>query len=327
VKELVGGALWLPYSKRHMRAESVPEPNDRQSAEASGGLEHEGDTVPERAVAQMCEELAPGSDASADGDTLLSELLFDSLACAELTAALEERFGVRLVDGDINETRTVGEVAATVRTKMPERPRIPPGIGSLQQPIKAIAGWAFRWQARLKVVGQQNVPSTGPVIIAANHRSMLDVPLLVIACPRPVTFMAKRELFRGPILRWGFHVLGGFPVRRQIADVRAMDIGLAVLERGDVLGLYPEGTRSKKGEMLPFLKGAAWLALKVGAPIVPCGITGTERRGKYPQPLKKVRVAFGPRVEVERATDARERRARAEEITTRLLDGINALVR
>jgi 1-acyl-sn-glycerol-3-phosphate acyltransferase len=284
----------------------------------------------ERAVAEMSADLAPSPHAVASGDvspaTLLSDLGFDSLACADLTTAIEERFGVRLVDGDINETRTVADVAATVRRKMPERTRIPPGIGRLQQPIKAIAGWGFRLQARLKVVGEANIPPTGPVLIAANHRSMLDVPLVVIACPRPVTFMAKRELFGGPIRRWMFHTLGGFPVRREIADVRAMDIGLAVLEKGDVLGLYPEGTRSREAEMLPFLKGAAWLALKVGAPIVPCGISGTERRGKYPQLLKRVRVAFGVPIQVEKVTDARARRARADEITTRLLEEITALV-
>jgi 1-acyl-sn-glycerol-3-phosphate acyltransferase len=284
----------------------------------------------ERAVAEMSADLAPSPHAVAAGDispaTLLSDLGFDSLACADLTTAIEERFGVRLVDGDINETRTVADVAATVRRKMPERKRIPPGIGRLQQPIKAIAGWGFRLQARLKVVGEANIPPTGPVLIAANHRSMLDVPLVVIACPRPVTFMAKRELFGDPIRRWMFHTLGGFPVRREIADVRAMDIGLAVLEKGDVLGLYPEGTRSKEAEMLPFLKGAAWLALKVGAPIVPCGISGTQRRGKYPQLLKRVQVAFGVPIQVQRVTDARQRRERAGQLTDQLLEAITSLV-
>jgi 1-acyl-sn-glycerol-3-phosphate acyltransferase len=281
----------------------------------------------ERAVGEMCRDLAPTAGLAVGPETRLSEQGFDSLACADLTTAIEDRFGVRLVHGDIDETRTVRDVAATVRREMPRRPRIPPGIGRLQQPVKRIAGWGFRLQARLKVVGQDNIAPSGPVILAANHRSMLDVPLLVIACPRPVTFMAKRELFADPIRRWGFHVLGGFPVRREIADVRAMDIGLAVLEKGDVLGLYPEGTRSKSREMRPFLKGAAWLALKVGAPIVPCGIAGTERRGRYPELVKRVRVAFGRPIEVERATDARERRGRAEEITTRLLEEITALVR
>jgi 1-acyl-sn-glycerol-3-phosphate acyltransferase len=288
----------------------------------------------ERAVAEMSADLAPNPAAVAASDelspaTLLAELGFDSLACADLTTAVEERFGVRLVEGDINQTRTVADVAATVRRKMPERPRIPPGLGRFQKPAKVIAGWAFAWQARLHVEGAENVPPTGPVIIAANHRAMLDVPLLVIACPRPVTFMAKRELFGDPIRTWGFHVLGGFPVRREIADVRAMDIGLAILERGQVLGLYPEGTRSRSREMRPFLKGGAWLALKSGAPIVPAGISGTERtvpEGRRPPLRKSVRIAFGTPIRVESVRDARERRERAGELTDQLLDAIASLV-
>jgi 1-acyl-sn-glycerol-3-phosphate acyltransferase len=297
--------------------------------EGGEGAEEVNSGALERAVGEMCQDLTLVSGVPVEAGTFLSELGFDSLACADLTTGIEERFGVRLVDDDINETRTVRDVAATVRRKMPQRPRIPPGIGRFQQPAKAIAGWAFRWQARLEVEGAENIPVTGPVIIAANHRAMLDVPLLVIACPRRVTFMAKRELFGDPIRRWGFHVLGGFPVRREIADVRAMDIGLAVLEKGDVLGLYPEGTRSRSREMRPFLKGGAWLALKSGAPIVPAGISGTERsapRGQRRPFRKRVRIAFGKRIDVEPVADARERRERAAEITERLLDAITELV-
>ncbi len=302
-----------------MRAESPPEPNERLVQDVTAVAVPTDDDALERAVAEMAAQLAPGPDVPVGAETVLSDLGFDSLACADLTARIEERFGVRLVDGDINQTRTIGDVVATVRVKMPERPRIPPGIGRRQQPIKSIAGWAFRWHARLEVEG-----------VAANHRAMLDVPLLVLACPRPVTFMAKSELFGGPIRRWGFHVLGGFPVRREIADVRAMDTGLAVLEKGDVLGLYPEGTRSRSLEMRPFLKGAAWLALKSGAPIVPAGISGTERsvsEGHRPPLRKHVRIAFGNPIEVQAVSDARQRRERAGEITDQMLEAIASLVR
>ena len=181
----------------------------------------------------------------------------------------------------------------------------------------------------MKVRGTEHIPAEGPVIIAANHRSMWDVPIHGVASPRPVTFMAKKELFKNRFLAWAWRVLGGFPVRRDISDFRAIDTALAVLERGEVLCLYPEGTRSLGGEMLPFLKGAAWIALRTGAPIVPSGLIGT---GKVPAPGaknprfgKRVRVNFGEPIVVEREDDQQLRKQKAEALTSRLLEAITSL--
>ena len=230
----------------------------------------------------------------------------------------------------VASVRTVADVAATVRREMPvDRPRIPPGTGKYQQVTKRIAGWFFRWYCRMKVTGTEHIPSTGPVILAANHRSMWDVPIHVIACPRPITFMAKAELYRYRFLAWAWRVLGGFPVRREINDIRAIDTGLAVLERDEVLCLYPEGTRSKTGEMLPFLKGTAWIALKTGAPIVPCGLKGTGRvpppGTKKPRFGKRVEVNFGQPIAVIREDDHRMRKEKAEALTSELLAAISSL--
>jgi 1-acyl-sn-glycerol-3-phosphate acyltransferase len=282
----------------------------------------------EEQVADLCGSLAPNGGATEPSPaSTLAELGFDSLACADLAAGLEDRFGVRLADADVGAIRTVADVAEAVRRRARAMDRIPPGIGRLQGTVKFLAGWAFRWQSRLRVEGADHLPADGPVVIAANHRSMLDIPLLVMASPRPVIFMAKRELWKFGALGWAWHEMGGFPVRREIADVRAIDIGLAVLERGEVLGLYPEGRRSKNGEMLPFLSGAGWMALKVGAPIVPCGISGTERLPRARRTLRKqVRVAFGPPIPVEREGDNALRRKRAEELTGGLLEEITKLL-
>jgi 1-acyl-sn-glycerol-3-phosphate acyltransferase len=179
---------------------------------------------------------------------------------------------------------------------------VPASLGRFQPTAKALAGWAFTLLFGLRVDGAPHVPDSGPVIVAANHRSMLDVPLLVVASPRPVTFMAKRGLFRGRFWTALFHGLGGFPVEPGTSDRGALDMGMAVLHAGAVLGVFPEGTRSFRGPMGPFLNGTAWLALRSGAAIVPCAIVGTERpsgtgwrRWLWP---RRVRISFGPPIGV-----------------------------
>jgi 1-acyl-sn-glycerol-3-phosphate acyltransferase len=216
---------------------------------------------------------------------------------------------------------------AEIAKKSKERPRIPVGIGRGQKVGRLAVGWILRWYCRLEVRGVEHIPRSGPVILAANHRSMLDVPLMGISSPRPMVFMAKKELFGDPVRAWLWDWLGGFPVRRDISDLRALDIGLAILEQGNCLALYPEGTRSKSAQMLPFLKGAAWLALRTSATIVPCGITGTERRrGIRRLTRMRVRMTFGDALAVEAESDPRARRERSRAITENLLESVNALM-
>jgi 1-acyl-sn-glycerol-3-phosphate acyltransferase len=176
--------------------------------------------------------------------------------------------------------------------------KVPASLGRFQSMAKTLAGWAFTLLFHLKVDGAAHVPKGGPVIVAANHRSMLDVPLLVVAFPRPVTFMAKRTLFHGRFWTAFFHGLGGFPVEPGQGDHGALKTGMAVLGAGAVLGVFPEGTRSFREPMGPFLNGAAWLALRSGAPIVPCAIVGTERPvgtswWRWLRP-RRVRISIGP---------------------------------
>jgi 1-acyl-sn-glycerol-3-phosphate acyltransferase len=280
-------------------------------------------------VAGMAAALAPRDGRGRIGSGRLTELGLDSLACAELAIAVEERFGVRLIDGGFSDQSTLADVAATVRRAMAPAPRIRGGFGGFQATAKAIVGGAIRWYCRLEVAGAVNVPVSGPAILAANHRSMWDIPVHVVASPRPVMFMAKRELFGDPLRRWLWHILGGFAVRRDIADVRAIDTALALLERGDIVGVYPEGTRSKTGEMLPFLRGAAWLALRTGALLIPCGLSGTGVEGAGVGPhlrRKRVRVSFGEAIRVEPEPNATARKEKAESLTNQLLEGIQDLL-
>ena len=133
--------------------------------------------------------------------------------------------------------------------------------------------------ARWRVYGVEHVPRRGPLIVAANHLSLADPPLLSASIPRRIVFMAKdeayRSLFLGPLVR-GF---GAFPVRRGEADRAALRRALSVLEAGGVLGIFPEGTRSRNRQLQPGRSGVARIALRSGAPILPVGIAGTEHIG------------------------------------------------
>ena len=129
-----------------------------------------------------------------------------------------------------------------------------------------VSGRPLRWWLDLEVVGAEHVPERGPAVLAMNHQSALDIPIAVIACPRRITFMAKEELFRNGVASWSLECLAGFRVDRGRFDVRAVRLALAVIRRGEVLGMYPEGTWSP-GELLPFLHGAAWVAVRTGTPL------------------------------------------------------------
>lgn len=166
---------------------------------------------------------------------------------------------------------------------------------------------AFRRSIRLvhrpTVTGLENVPLTGPVIIASNHRSFVDSVYLSALSPRQVCFMAKEEYFigKGPkgfASRTFFQAVGSFPVRRgSAADaVKALEDGEDILRQGKIFGIYPEGTRTRTGAIGTGKTGAAELAIRTGATIVPVGIMGTENvmavEQRFPRPVTFT-VRFG----------------------------------
>jgi 1-acyl-sn-glycerol-3-phosphate acyltransferase len=271
----------------------------------------------ERALAVLRE--LSGSSEAAPQDRL-EDVGIDSLGLAELAIAIEREFGVDLADGStLSAVSTVGEVLAAVDALELEQPEgVPFGTGWLQGFADVVGGRALRWWFRLRIEGASNVPRSGPVVVAMNHESALDIPLIVVACPRWIMFMAKKELYKNAVVSWWLRALGGFRVDRDRFDLRAVRVSLSVLRTGRVLGMYPEGTRSP-GELLPFLEGAAWVALLTGAPIVPCAISGTERTREARRPgVVSVRVAFAPPIAVERVDDPGERRARAGALTAEI---------
>ncbi len=137
---------------------------------------------------------------------------------------------------------------------------------------------ALRLLADWEVLGLENVPARGPLILVANHNNIIDPPLLGASIPhRRVVFMAKKELFDRWYSGWLVRGYCAFPVRRGEADRQAFRQALGVLRRGLILGMFPEGTRSKTGAMGPAQPGTAIIALRAQVPILPVGITGTDK--------------------------------------------------
>lgn len=148
-----------------------------------------------------------------------------------------------------------------------------------------------------RVTGRENVPCVGGTIIAPNHISYLDPPVVGSAFDRQIFFMAKAELFVVPFLGWLIRQYGSFPVRRGVADRVALRQAEQLLCAGEAVMVFPEGTRSADGRLMPAELGIAMLALRTGATVVPIGVDGTDRvmpmHSLIIRPAR-VRVHIGP---------------------------------
>ena len=130
---------------------------------------------------------------------------------------------------------------------------------------------------RWRVKGRENVPSQGSLLVVANHLNLADPPLLAVSLGRKAIFMAKEELFRFRLSGYFIHGFGAFPVHRGQLDRKALRQAGQVLGEGLALVMFPEATRSKSAQLQPAFSGSALIALRSGVPILPIGITGTER--------------------------------------------------
>ncbi|NLV15922.1 MAG: 1-acyl-sn-glycerol-3-phosphate acyltransferase [Syntrophomonadaceae bacterium] len=170
------------------------------------------------------------------------------------------------------------------------------------------------WLGRVKVEGRENIPAQGGVILAANHLSFWDPVVIAAVVNRKIHYMAKEELFENIFLASFFSRLNAFPVKRGLPDRKALKKSLVLLEEGKVLGIFPEGTRSKTGELSKPQHGIAMLALKGKAPVVPVACIGTKKIFPWGW-FSPVVIIIGKALIYEEFYDAK--------VTTALLEGIS----
>jgi 1-acyl-sn-glycerol-3-phosphate acyltransferase len=182
---------------------------------------------------------------------------------------------------------------------------------------------------RLRVVGAEHLPMTGPVLLAGNHSGFLDGPIVMIMLPRPSAFLVKSEIYRGPLSRV-LNFARQIPVHRGTPDRTALRAGLAVLAGQGVLGVFPEGTRGS-GDLSTIQHGIGYLALNGKCPVVPVVCKGTAKalpKGKVlPSWRAPIDVVFGPAFTLDVPGDPRARAtiaAAAEQVRLRLLEHLDA---
>ncbi|HET6910582.1 MAG TPA: lysophospholipid acyltransferase family protein [Mycobacteriales bacterium] len=206
----------------------------------------------------------------------------------------------------------------------PNRETIPLGV------VRRLVAGLLRMLFRLRVVGAENLPTSGPVLLAGNHTGFLDGPIVFMVLPRPSFFLVKSELYSGPwakVLEFARQI----PIRRGTPDRTALRQALDVLASGGVLGVFPEGTRGE-GRLESVQHGIGYLALRAGCPVVPVVCTGTADalpKGKLlPRFRVPVDVVFGPAFEVRVDGDPRARSSvadAAEQVRVHLLAHLEAV--
>ena len=192
--------------------------------------------------------------------------------------------------------------------------------------LKFARGWARLLLAvsgvRVHLLHPERLSAGTSVVLASNHESFYDILVLLATLPMSVRFLAKRNLFRLPFLGWSIAAAGFIPVDRHTRSRNAgvVDAALARLQRGRSLVVFPEETRTRTGELLPFKTGAALIALKAGLPVIPLAIAGTlriQRRGGFTITPSRVVLAVGEPIPTAGRPTA-DRGALTEELRARI---------
>ena len=168
---------------------------------------------------------------------------------------------------------------------------------------------------RAEIIGKENIPKEGPIIIAGNHRSFLDPPLIEVTCGRYTRFLAIEELTKSKFLAFLGYIFDAILVKRDSKEVKALKESLQTLKNGDCLALFPEGTRNglEKGEKVK--DGAAFFAVRSGAKVVPCGIKGG-KKGDW-----KVTVTYGKPLDFSQYKGSKDKEV-LDKITNEIMENI-----
>lgn len=192
---------------------------------------------------------------------------------------------------------------------------------SFYQMVRFLVTAILRTYCRMSLTGQENIPRSGPFVLAPVHRSFIDTPIASGCTRRRLRFMGKDSMWKQRAFGWTLSALGAFPVTRGSADREAITRAIAVLQSGEPLVLFPEGERKSGPDVQPLRDGAAYVACKAGVPIIPVGIGGSERvlgKGmKFMYPRKLV-VLIGDPIHPPSAVNGRMPRAEVKEVSLQL---------
>jgi len=182
---------------------------------------------------------------------------------------------------------------------------------------------------RWTVIGRENVPRAGGVLLCANHVSYIDPPALGAGCPRKVHFMAKEPLFRVPVLGFLIRRVGAFPVKTHSADRAALRMAIELLRKGEAVAMFPEGTRNLSSELLlPPEPGAGLIALRAQVPVIPVALINTAKLlppHSFFFRFARIKVIYGKPVDLSDLYDQSGREA-VEEAGRRIMEAIRRLI-
>ena len=182
--------------------------------------------------------------------------------------------------------------------------------------LKTIANFILRIIYRIEIIGEENIPKDRACIICANHIHALDGPVITLCGKEKLHFMAKAELFKNPVYNWLGKVFEYVPVKRGAKDMEAIKKSLEILNKKEILAIYPEGTRNGIKKKVKVQNGATFLALKTNSLVVPLGITGTFK------PFSKITYNYGKPLDFSKYASKKPEKEVMDKVTAEIMDNI-----